>query len=208
MPRKYSTIQIGQKFGRLTVIAFHHTNAAHMRMWDCLCECRNTTIAPSAYLNNGHTRSCGCLQREAAQRMQLSHGQSQSSPEYQAWRSMRSRVRPRAKHAFYYYESGVSVCPEWDDFMVFYAHVGPMPSPNHTVDRWPNPKGNYEPGNVRWATRAEQARNTRQNVWITFQGITLCRTDWALKLGLSDGGLRWRLKHWPIERALTASDAP
>lgn len=58
---------------------------------------------------------------------------------------------------------GVTVCAEWQSALgsrVFYAHVGPRPSLDHSIDRIDNDRG-YEPGNVRWATRAEQTANRR-----------------------------------------------
>ena len=62
--------------------------------------------------------------------------------------------------------------------------------------------GHYEPSNCYWATDAIQSRNTSRNQMITFQGITLCITDWALRLGLSVAGLRHRLRSWPFENAM------
>ena len=61
----------------------------------------------------------------------------------------------------YYGGCGVTVCPQWKDFAVFYADVGPRPSPTHSIDRYPNNDGNYEPGNVRWATPKQQVENRR-----------------------------------------------
>ena len=60
--------------------------------------------------------------------------------------------------------------------MAFYQHIGPRPSTSHSVDRIDNSKG-YEPGNVRWATATEQARNRRNNVVTEINGERLTATD-------------------------------
>src|SRR6185436_8132120 len=57
---------------------------------------------------------------------------------------------------------GVRVCAEWrNNFDAFLAYVGKRPSKRHSLDRYPNKDGDYAPGNVRWATQHEQARNRR-----------------------------------------------
>jgi hypothetical protein len=66
---------------------------------------------------------------------------------------MKARCAPNGNYA----KLGISVCEEWrKDFMAFYNYMGPRPSLKHSLDRYPNAKGNYEPGNVRWATSKEQ----------------------------------------------------
>lgn len=79
------------------------------------------------------------------------------------WRAMVSRChRPGCREFRWYGAKGVSVCAAWrESFEAFLADVGPRPGPEYTLDRFPDPAGNYEPGNVRWATAKEQAANKR-----------------------------------------------
>lgn len=87
-----------------------------------------------------------------------------SLPEYGIWKQMRYRCS-RPNHAKFkdYGGRGISVCAEWvADFGAFLAYVGHRPTEGHSLDRYPNNDGNYEPGNVRWATATEQANNRRQ----------------------------------------------
>lgn len=84
------------------------------------------------------------------------------TPEHRAWRKARDRCcNPSDRNYPDYGGRGLSMCQEWrDSFLAFYHHIGPRPSPDHSLDRIDNDRG-YEPGNVRWATRAQQARNRR-----------------------------------------------
>lgn len=79
-----------------------------------------------------------------------------------AWMSMRQRCLNAEYHAFKYYGGrGITITPRWDTFEQFLADMGQRPSVEHSLDRYPDPNGNYEPGNCRWATAAEQMRNRR-----------------------------------------------
>lgn len=76
------------------------------------------------------------------------------SPEYRSWQSMLRRC----VHDRWYVENGIEVCERWrTDFNAFLTDMGRKPSPEHSLDRYPDAYGNYEPGNCRWATSAEQA---------------------------------------------------
>jgi hypothetical protein len=105
------------------------------------------------------------------------HGEAlgrQRSKEYRTWLSMRLRCRQKR----HYIEHGVSVCERWrSSFAAFLADVGRAPSPEHTIDRWPNPAGNYEPGNVRWATMLEQRHNRRPGSRVGRPWLGKKRTD-------------------------------
>jgi ribosome-binding protein aMBF1 (putative translation factor) len=91
------------------------------------------------------------------------HGMS-ASPEYVAWIGMRQRCNdPQHRQYHDYGGRGITVCNRWQNsFLSFYADVGPRPSDKHSLDRIEN-EGNYEPGNCRWATPAQQAQNTRRS---------------------------------------------
>lgn len=155
----------GQQFGRLHVLRVESRNGESWAI--CWCECGNRKEARSNAL--GRTIfSCGCLRRDYRRSQWLKHGESTNgggdTPEYRAWINMKRRcIDPAKRHI--YADRGITVCSQWlASFPAFLAHVGRRPSPDHSIDRWPNNAGNYEPENVRWATRSQQAKNRRQRV--------------------------------------------
>lgn len=99
------------------------------------------------------------------------HGEASrggKSPEYKTWVGIIKRCTdPKAKGWPNYGGRGIHICDEWrHSYAAFLADVGRKPSPRHSIDRIDN-DGNYEPGNVRWATRSEQ--NSNQRRWKTAQ---------------------------------------
>jgi hypothetical protein len=85
------------------------------------------------------------------------------SPEYVAWISMKDRcLNPKSSNYAGWGGRGVRIHEPWvNDFIAFCMYVGHRPGPDYSLDRYPNPNGNYEPGNVRWASKAEQSLNRR-----------------------------------------------
>lgn len=203
----------GRTFGRLTVEAYAGRNEHRHHIWTCLCSCGNTRTLETGALTTGNTRSCGCLHRDSAaaraSERNYKHGWSiddaPHAAEYRAWCAMRARCYHRThRHYANYGGRGIVVCERWrESFANFYADMGPKPSPQHSIDRIDS-NGNYEPENCRWATRAEQNRNSRHNHLITFNGETLCLTAWAERIGIKRATLDDRLRSgWSIEKALT-----
>lgn len=92
-----------------------------------------------------------------------------------------------------------------ESFERFVADVGERPSPQHSLDRFPDNNGNYEPGNVRWATRTEQGRNKRNNRLLTLNGATRCIAEWVEITGIPRSAISLRIDKlgWTAERALT-----
>jgi hypothetical protein len=95
------------------------------------------------------------------------HGETNENRtiEYEAWISMKGRCgNPNATGFKNYGGRGIIVCERWlKSYLAFLADMGRRPSPGHSIDRIDN-DGNYEPGNVRWATRHEQNKNKRPSV--------------------------------------------
>lgn len=85
------------------------------------------------------------------------------SPTYHSWTAMRTRCRlPGRENADRYRDIGVTYSKRWESFEAFLEDMGERP-PGTTLDRYPDPRGNYGPENCRWATPREQARNTRRS---------------------------------------------
>lgn len=113
---------------------------------------------------------------------------------------MRARcLNPNDTAYGHYGARGITICERWERFENFFADMGDCP-PKGELERIDN-DGDYEPDNCRWATRAEQLRNTRRTILIEYEGKTWCRTDLAAHLGIHDSTLRERIRRgWPPER--------
>lgn len=152
----------GMRFGRLVALAFVERTADRKSIWQCQCDCGALHKARLSNLRTKQVQSCGCHRREVARNSHRTHGKRYSS-EYRSWMSMKNRcLNPKYEQSQYYSDLDVYVCPRWiESFSAFYEDLGPKPTPKHSIDRWPDPNGNYEPGNCRWATPLEQRHNRR-----------------------------------------------
>ncbi len=124
---------------------------------------------------------------------------------YNAWRAMIDRCTGVNNNTYEFYGAkGIAICEGWNDFRQFLKDVGERPSRGHTLDRIDN-DGNYEPGNCRWATRKEQARNRKSNRIVEAFGEALPIAEWADRLGVPQHRIGQRIRRgWPPERALAA----
>lgn len=198
----------GRKFGRLTVIEFYGCNKYGQPIWSCQCDCGTIKQITSSDLRSGSTLSCGCLWQERIREAKITHGMSQSRI-YAEYRDMKSRCYNEKAHNYKYYGGrGIKMCDKWrDDIHEFYNDVSILPNfgeKGYTLDRIDN-DGNYEPGNVRWATSKEQNNNRRPRVikhMYEYNGEIRPLIEISTETGIPYSTLLNRLQRgWEPERA-------
>lgn len=104
--------------------------------------------------------------------------------EYFAWLDMRKRcLSPASKDYARYGGRGITICKRWSSFALFLEDVGIAPSKKHSLDRI-EVNGNYEPGNIRWATAKEQANNRANSLSFVVDGKRISLKDLAKQVGV------------------------
>lgn len=202
--RAHNFIDIqGKKFNRLFVVSLVKKENTKISYWECLCDCGKSIIVQSCHIRGGHTKSCGCLQKETVSEINKSHGISDSEI-YSVWQNMKNRCNNENYHRFDRYGGrGIKVCKRWEEsFLEFHTDMGERPE-GFTIERMDN-DGDYEPGNCKWADNKEQCRNRSSNRIITFNGKTMCVADWAEEKRMNLSTIHSRIRMgWSIERTLT-----
>lgn len=172
----------GRTFTRVTVLGFLGLSPSGAR-WLCRCSCGQFFSSASSPLLRSRTKSCGCLNRER----KFKHGHSRQcngngSYLYRIHKGIKVRCFRTSYHACSQYGGrGITIQESWLNFPSFLADIlrtiGAPPTEKHSLDRI-NSNGNYEVGNVRWATAKEQCRNQRTNHRIMINGETKCLAEW------------------------------
>lgn len=169
----------------------------------CMCMCGRIKEIRTHDFLSGRSKNCGCF-RENSCRKYSSHS-SIRRDEYSTWKNMRRRCHNLNDHRYHDYGGrGINVYERWrESFQEFYDYIGPRPSKSHTLDRINN-NGNYEPGNVRWATIEEQYRNKRNTRMLTYNNATRTIAEWGRIVNIPPNTLRGRIElGWTIHDALT-----
>lgn len=167
----------------------------------CRCSCGTERNVFAVSLRKGISLSCGCAKRES--------GENHSShPLHLVWYNMMERCHnPRARSYSIYGGRGIKVHDSWHDWPTFRdeltKEIGPKPGRFHTLDRI-RVDENYQPGNVRWATRKEQSMNRRNTRWVKWKGTSRKLVELAMEHHLLVNQVDSRLKSgWSLEKALT-----
>jgi len=122
---------------------------------------------------------------------------------YGAWRRMKDRCRnPNNPSYARYGARGIKVCDRWNKFKNFWQDVGDRPGPEYSLDRIDN-NGDYEPGNVRWATARQQQNNQDRTIWLSHMGMDRPINEWAEITGIKLGTLDTRYRRgWSHEEII------
>lgn len=186
---------VGRRFGRLVVVSRFKGS-----YWNCDCDCGNKSTPCSSDLAAGKSKSCGCLRLEACRRVV----QFSAMPEYKVWAGMITRCTNANFDGYAGYGGrGIKVCDAWkNSFLAFLSDMRHRPTPKHTLERIDN-DGDYCPSNTRWATKIEQANNTRRNVLIEYRGQRMTIPQAARLAGVvsSDCARQRVCSGWPINLA-------
>jgi hypothetical protein len=192
MSKNKSTLIIGQKFGRLTIIN-EAGKQYGIRCWNVLCDCGNHKVVSGYSIRIGATKSCGCLRREVASASKTTHDRY-NTREHNSWRGMIERCNnPKNNHFHVYGGRGITVCDRWMEFNNFLEDMGEKPSPNHQIDRIDN-DGIYSPSNCKWSTRSENARNKQNSVKVNYLGREMSIHEASELSGIHFATLKSRLK--------------
>jgi hypothetical protein len=164
---KHRVKDLRRKFGKLTGVSFSHRDGGRRgrTWWRFRCDCGvEEVLRAEAVTSNGikSVKQCAICSHKATARKRATKGYEATNrtPEYVAYCDAKYRCN-NSKLAGWKHYGGRGIKFLFTSYEQFLAEVGRRPSPQHSLDRYPNNDGHYEPGNVRWATRREQLRNTR-----------------------------------------------
>lgn len=206
MPRACPDLT-GKRHNRWMVLGPASTRNRH-KYWLCRCDCGVVKAVSQCHLLSGKSFSCGCFRsdviRATAHTWARTHGLTKTAT-YRAWSQAKTRCsNPRDRNYADYGGRGISMCSRWaNSFEAFLADVGESPGKAYSIDRINN-NGNYEPGNVRWATDLQQAQNKRGVRAVEINGEIACVAEWCRHLGIPRARVWSRLhKGWSPAEALT-----
>lgn len=197
----------GKRFGHLTAIKCDYRiklKDGWRDFWLCRCDCGKESTVMTFSLVNGSSKSCGCFGKEVRRTACTIHGGIHKI-EYGNWRGMLDRCYNKNKTGYQDYGGrGIAVCDRWrHSFQNFFADMGERPSKRHSIDRFPDKNGNYEPSNCRWATPKEQQNNTRRNRVLECDGVSHTISQWMQISGVKIDTISGRIKRgWSIKDSI------
>lgn len=199
----------GQVFGKLMVLHYAGKNCSKSSLWaaQCSCEEQSLVVVRGGNLKNGHTQSCGCHMVFRATEGNTDHGLAKRGKHHYLYGVYNDILRRCYNHTRPEYARyggrGIRVLFSGVEEFVSYVEssLGGRPD-GCSLDRIDN-DGNYEPGNLRWATRKTQNRNQRSNRLVTVSGKQITLAEASEQVGINYHTAYTRLSlGWSIEEAI------
>lgn len=207
-PRTYIILP-GEKYNYLTTVK-EIKDEKGRTMWECKCDCGNTTTVSVTSLKTGKTKSCGCFRKKAANnraKKAKTYGYTHHRL-YACYYRIRRRCERKSDPSYNRYGGrGIKMCDEWkNDIMAFITWgIENGYKEGLSIDRIDN-DGDYSPDNCRWADAMQQSNNRSTNKLVTYKGETHTVAEWSRIVGIRQLTLNARLvSGWTVEDALTVS---
>ena len=205
-------IEIGTKFGQREVIQLLDERKNGYLLYLVRCKCGNVSKINRSNLQKNPNRLCvNCSKytnkKKGEENHNFKHGyatiKNGKIPEYNIWLAMRDRCKNINNKQYKDYGGrGISYIESWNDFQNFINDMGFRPTRFHTLDRINNDRGYYKE-NCRWATRQEQNRNRRNNVYYDLKdGTKINKQTMIENLGWTNSKFRRRFERYGIENIL------
>lgn len=207
-------LNIGDKYGNLTVIERLGKNSKYRQLYKFKCDCGNFTIKQEILVKRGYTKSCGCLKpKTSIENLKNKNNHKMSKTRfYKIWKAMLRRCYGKNQLSYKNYgERGIKVCDNWKDFNNFYSdmyqsyleHVEKYGEKNTSIDRI-DVNGNYTKENCKWSTRVEQANNTRRNHMIKYKDKYVTMAELGRITNINYSTIRHHVYHntldWLLEK--------
>jgi hypothetical protein len=202
-PKRKPKSIVGETFHDWTVIADAPSKQLPCGSWRryslCECKCGAKAAVDNSSLRTGISKRCVQCGLVRTAQSKVKHGMCHTKT-YEHWKGMMQRATNENNPAWENYGGrGITVCDRWRDFRNFFADMGEAPN-GLKVERIDNSLG-YFPGNCKWATPIEQARNTRKNRMLTACGVHACFSELCERFQISYGAAFARLKRgWNADR--------
>lgn len=168
------------------------------------CKCGNTFETEIMSVKMQNTRSCGCIIKNIlkTQKFAKTHG-LHSNPLYHIQKSIIYRCNDVKNKAYKNYGArGIKLCERWNDLHNFIDDMYPTYKEGLEIDRIDN-NGNYEPGNCRWVTHAENNNNRTNNRKIEYKGEIKTLRQWSDYLNIKYSTLAGRLNYLSVDESFT-----
>lgn len=162
---KFGFVDIGDRFGRLKVMARAEDSKWKRKQYICLCDCGSEVTVDAHSLRAGKTKSCGCYTREATISSHTTHGMSKH-PLYRKWIGINRRCYDKNASGYKGY-GGRGIANDFCSFEDFYKWATKTANPpwkrGLMIDRM-DVNGNYSPDNCRFVTPIVNTCENRRQI--------------------------------------------
>jgi len=206
---------LGKKYNLLTIIEDAGSTDYGRTLCKCRCSCGVEKVLVLSDVKTGFVKSCGCLRPWATVQGEKHHSFKHGLKNHRLY-SIMNKMKQRCynkNHDAYerYGGAGITICDAWlNNFVNFYNWaMANGYEDDLTLDRIDNTKG-YSPYNCRWATRAEQNRNTSRSHKVTLFGETKVLEEWFRdpRIPISKPGFHYRVTNGMSDEEALTTPAP